>query len=388
MIKIILVLFYFIVFFNQAFATTLTQALKEAYNNNPRLNAERKNLEIAEQKIKQAKGEFLPNITISGYISDENTTRQTDRKGGTSESNFEPTQQKLLIEQSLYEGKGRYANLKKNDIGYDLAKLRLKKTEQEILFESIEAYTNLVLSNKKIRINKENLNLLERQVETDKSRLERGEINLTDLAEASLAGARAKLIEAENKLVTSRLNYEKTIGKIDNYKNLLTLSSFSHDIPRSLALANQISQKENPNLNIAILELPKGIEDNNDYLSTLKEKNRESISKYIRKTLPKDCQKISKKKISGNFVLIGTSALGLKDIRSTPLDATIPGVEVHANVLENVLTGNQLSRPPDSTGIEILEIFFAGILLIILMPITGAYWSLIVVVSSIGVLAG
>ena len=93
-------------------------------------------------------------------------------------------------------------------------------------------------------------------------------------------------------------------------------------------------------------------------------------------------------KIAGNFVLIGTSALGLKDIRSTPLDASIPGVEVHANVLENVLTGNQLTRPPDSTGIEILEIFLAGFLLIILMPITGAYWSLIIVVSSIVVLGG
>ena len=99
-------------------------------------------------------------------------------------------------------------------------------------------------------------------------------------------------------------------------------------------------------------------------------------------------ENVPEKKISGNFVLIGTSALGLKDIRSTPLDAAIPGVEVHANVLETILTGNQLSRLPFSTGIEILEIFLAGIILIILMPITGAYWSLIVVMLSIGVLGG
>lgn len=50
--------------------------------------------------------------------------------------------------------------------------------------------------------------------------------------------------------------------------------------------------------NIVILELPQGIEVNDNYLSNLKEKSRESISKYIRKTLPKDCQKISKKKIN------------------------------------------------------------------------------------------
>ena len=49
--------------------------------------------------------------------------------------------------------------------------------------------------------------------------------------------------------------------------------------------------------NTGILELPKGIEDNDEYLNSLKDKNKENISKFIRKTLPKDCQKISKKKL-------------------------------------------------------------------------------------------
>ena len=56
-----------------------------------------------------------------------------------------------------------------------------------------------------------NIDLLERQVETDQNRLEKGEINLTDLAqsESSLAGATAALIAAQNDLVTSRTNFEK-----------------------------------------------------------------------------------------------------------------------------------------------------------------------------------
>ena len=60
-----------------------------------------------------------------------------------------------------------------------------------------------------------NIDLLERQVETDQNRLEKGEINLTDLAqsESSLAGARAELIAAQNNLVTSKANFEKIIGK-------------------------------------------------------------------------------------------------------------------------------------------------------------------------------
>ena len=261
--KLIIIIFFNIIFLNQSYATTLVQALNKAYKDNSKLNAERENLKISEEEINEAKSEFLPTITISGYISDENTTRQTDRDGKVSESSFEPSQQKILIEQSLYEGKGRFANLKKNNIGYELAKFNLKKIEQEILFESIEIYSNLVLSNKKIKINKENVNLFERQIETDKSRLERGEISLTDLAqsEASLAGAKAQLIEAENKLITSKFNYEKTIGSINNYRNLFNMDLFNYELPRSLALANQISKKENPDLNIAILELEQSKQD-------------------------------------------------------------------------------------------------------------------------------
>tara|TARA_Y100000590_G_scaffold360704_1_gene417086 strand:- start:982 stop:2277 length:1296 start_codon:yes stop_codon:yes gene_type:complete len=261
--KIVAFLIISLFFFNDGNATNILQALSKSYKDNPKLNAERENLKISQDEISEAKSEFLPTITISGYLSDENTTRQKDRKGVISESDFEPSQQKILIEQSLYEGKSRYANLEKSNIGFELAKFKLKKIEQEILLESIKVYTNLVLSNKKVKINKKNVNLFERQVETEKSRLERGEIGLTDLAqsEASLAGAKAKLIEAENTLVSSKINYEKTIGNIENHRSLLNMGTFGYELPRSLSLANQISRKENPNINIAILELEQSKRD-------------------------------------------------------------------------------------------------------------------------------
>ena len=71
-----------------------------------------------------------------------------------------------------------------------------------------------MLNEKKVQINNINIDLLERQIDSDKNRLERGEINLTDLAqsEASLAGARAKLIAAQNDLITSKANFENIIG--------------------------------------------------------------------------------------------------------------------------------------------------------------------------------
>ena len=256
--KLIIIIFFSIICLNQSYATTLIQALSKAYKDNSKLNAERENLEISKEEINEAKSDFLPSVTISGYVSNENTTKLTNRSGADVQStDVEPSQESILIEQTLFQGLGGVANLKKSNIGLELSKSRLKKAEQEILFEAIEAYTNLIINKKKVGINILNVNLIERQVENDKNRLERSEINLTDLAqsEASLAGANAKLIETQNQLITSKLNYEKTIGVINNYKDLNETYVFNYELPRSLASANQIAKKENPDLNIAILEL-------------------------------------------------------------------------------------------------------------------------------------
>ena len=143
----ILGIFFSIIILNTSCASTLMQALSEAYKKNPRLNAERENLKISKENINEAKSEFLPTITISGYISDENTTKQTNRSGANVQStDVDPSQESILIEQTLFQGLGGVANLEKNNIGLELSTSRLKKVEQEILFEAIEAYTNLIVS--------------------------------------------------------------------------------------------------------------------------------------------------------------------------------------------------------------------------------------------------
>ena len=77
-------------------------------------------------------------------------------------------------------------------------------------------------------------------------------------------------------------------------------------------------------------------------------------------------------KIKDKIVLIGTSAQGLKDIRSTPLDLFIPGVEVHVNVIEQVMTGQYLLRPALLSGVEFCFIIAIGLLIILLAPFVGA----------------
>ena len=251
----ILLIVIFTLGFNESEANTLLDSLNSAYLNNPKLNAERANVRAISHEKEGALSEFRPSITISGYVSEQDNT-----KG--DESNYKPSEQSLLIEQKIFQGFGGIANLKKQKYEYNLAKFKLQKVEQEILFAAAEVHANLLLSQKKVDINKINIDLLERQEETDRDRLEKGEINLTDLAqsEASLAGAEAKLITAQNDLVTSKANFDKIIGK-KPIENIQEIQFTNYWLPQSLAEAYKISNDENPDLKIAMLEYEKSKQD-------------------------------------------------------------------------------------------------------------------------------
>jgi len=262
--KKILVYILIILFFNTTlFADSLTEALLKAYNKNPKLNAERENINVSEENINISKSDYLPSITLSGSKSKEDTSSLTNQTGGdASIADVDPLTTSLLIEQTLYDG-ARKADLKKNKLGLDVAKIQLLKVEQEILYQAVEAYTGLILANQKYKINKSNVNLLERQVETDQARLEKGQISVVDLAqsESSLAGANAKFIEAKNEVVTGKLIYENIIGSINDISNLNEKLNFNLNLPQSLGEANKISQKNSPDLIIAKLELQQSEKD-------------------------------------------------------------------------------------------------------------------------------
>ena len=79
--------------------------------------------------------------------------------------------------------------------------------------------------------------------------------------------------------------------------------------------------------------------------------------------------KIGKDVISRKLILVGTSAVGLLDLKTTPLDPVMPGVEVHAQVLESALTGSILSQPNYAIGAEILAAILFATAIIWLTPI-------------------
>ena len=271
MIRIFIIITSFIFLLNNANAETFSAALKKAYNDNNELNAERESINISEQELKISISSYLPSVTLSGSKSSEDTNKLTNQNGTDATiSDVDPTVQSLTITQTLIDF-GRGAELSKSKIGIELAKAKLLKKEQEILYKSIEAYTGLISANEKLKINKSNVNLLDRQVETDRIRLERGNISLSDVAqsESSLAGAEAKLIQAENDFLTSKLNYENVIGTINDAEALDKSSIVIVNLPNELNSAIEISKKGNPDLIIAQLEYEQSKKDTTSARSDL-----------------------------------------------------------------------------------------------------------------------
>ena len=263
--KKILLILLSVVFINEnVFAVTLSQALIKTYNDNPELNAERENIGISKEDVKISRSQFLPSVTLSGSKSQENTEKLTDRNGiNSSIVNVNPKTQSINIEQKIFQGFAGLASMEKSKIGLNLADAKLLKTEQNILYKGVEAYSGLIFADEKLKINQNNVNLLERQVETDQARLERGQITLADLAqsESSLAGAQAKFIQARNEVVTAKLIYEKIIGPINDIDTLNKKSDLNFEIPKDLGQAIEISKISNPNLIISKLEYEQSEKD-------------------------------------------------------------------------------------------------------------------------------
>ncbi len=99
--------------------------------------------------------------------------------------------------------------------------------------------------------------------------------------------------------------------------------------------------------------------------------------------------RVDKSRIAGKIALIGTSAVGLLDIRASPIDAVLPGVEIHAQIIENAIAIDRakgavvaanlfLSRPSYMRGAELLLIALSGVMMIVLAPMLGATRSLAV----------
>ena len=254
--KKILLIFLLLYPNNSLSDSSLSFYIDKALTNNLKLNAERKAHKATEQEINISRGEFLPNLTISGTQSSSETFNRTDSSGTSlNDTNLNTEKKSINVEQKIFQGFQGYNLLKKSKLEVEKSSLELKLVEQNTILETSKVYFDLILKSQNKEFNENNVSLFERQVESDRARLQKGEITLTDLAqsESSLAGANAEMIIAETELQNTRVNFEKIVGVIPP-NNLETNYQLNINLPSSLSEALDLAKSNNPRLLIAAID--------------------------------------------------------------------------------------------------------------------------------------
>ncbi len=277
--------------------------IKKAIENNLQLNAERKKLESVKQSKNISRSEFLPNITISGEQSSSTSKNRVNQSGESlADTNLDSESKTISLEQKIFSGFKGINTFKKSELETQKASLELNQVKQQTILNTASAYFDLIYKIKNEKFNFSNVNLFERQVETDKARLQKGEITLTDLAqsESSLAGANANLIKAKTELLSSKTNFERitreNVPRFENLKETVFL-----DLPNSLVASLDLAKQRNVDLLITKLNYEISVKnlniersrlspsasitvsksENNDFSQSVDEKDEETVKATI-----------------------------------------------------------------------------------------------------------
>ena len=313
--KIISTLIISLIFPNLQAEDNLKFYIDRALKNNLQLNAEKKVFESAKQSKNISRSEFLPSISISGNQSSTTSTNRTNQNGSSlTDTNSDSESKSISIEQKIFSGFKGLNTFKKSELEIQKANLSLKKVTQQTIIDSASAYFDLIFKSKSNNFNLSNVDLFERQVESDNARLQKGEITLTDLAqsESSLAGAKANLIKAKTELLATQNNFERIIGdKAPIYKNLSEEAILV--LPNTLDESIKLANLNNTDLLIAQLDYEIASKDlnieksrlsptasinyskteNKDFSSTIDEIDQETVKATISWPLIKGGENIS-----------------------------------------------------------------------------------------------
>lgn len=233
--------------FSAAQAETLADAIALAYQTNPTLQQQRASARITDEGVVQAKTGFRP--TIGGQL--DVTGSDTNPPGSASNVKISGSSATVSISQPLYTGGRASANLSAAESDVMASRETLRSVEQSVLVSVVQAYVDVRRDQERLRIAKENVAVLQRQLDESNARFDVGEITRTDVAQsqARLAAAKAGLSAAQAQLEVSRAGYAATVGQTPS--ELAPEPTLAGLLPGSVDQAFEAAQTTNPGVTSA-----------------------------------------------------------------------------------------------------------------------------------------
>jgi TolC family type I secretion outer membrane protein len=218
-------------------------ALRATYQNNPQILAERSRQQATDEAVPTALSGFRP---TARYEYDRGRQRSTF--GNARETYTDANSRTLRVEQPLFRGGRTISNYQAAKQRVRAGQARLSAVEQNVLFQSITAYMNVVQAEAILTLARNNEKVLQKQLLASQERFDVGEVTRTDVAqsEARLSSANADVISAEGQLISAVAVYERAIGSKPS--NSLTTPRILPELPASLKEALAQALQQNPEL--------------------------------------------------------------------------------------------------------------------------------------------
>ena len=232
-------------------ALTLEEAISESLKNNLSIKMENSTLGIAEENLLQSKADFLPSITLSGSISETETSGISTQSGvSSSDYQLSPSSKSIILSQTIFNGFGRTYSLQSSKSELELQKLNKFKTEQDITLETIEAYFNILASEKTLKSYEDNFKTVSERFSSTKKEFEVGLSSKTDVAQAEAYYNAAKI-----DMLNAKISHQNIKNAFNNLvgtePNNLSFSSINGFLPKSFSEFNELVISNNLSIKMA-----------------------------------------------------------------------------------------------------------------------------------------
>jgi outer membrane protein len=225
----------------QVSAETLIEAMVSAYSSNPTLQAERARQRGTDELVPQALSGWRPTVNTEGSIANV-----WSDSSGTSASENDPKSVAIGLSQPIFRGFKTINGTKAAEANVEAGKQNLLAIEQDILFQAIQAYMNVIRDRQIVGLRQQNVNVLRQQLTAADERFKVGEITRTDVAQAraSLSEAQSNVASANATLAASVANYINVVGHKPDSLKYPRLAK----LPRNLEAAQAAASEINPNI--------------------------------------------------------------------------------------------------------------------------------------------
>jgi len=230
-----------------AAAESLTDALAAAYGTNPTLQAQRAQLRATDEGVSQALSGWRPTVEAQGTVG---RTKTTVMASFSNSGIVDPRTYSVTLNQNLFAGGRTFNATEQAEYNVEAGRGTLESVEQSTLLDAVQAYMNVIRDQSVVELNRNNVEVLRRQLEATTDRFIVGELTRTDTAqaEARLSLAKSNLIGSEAQLTTSRAFYERVVGQMPG---TLERPKGVENLPDTEEAARAMAEENNPTLRAA-----------------------------------------------------------------------------------------------------------------------------------------